>query len=195
MKYILLFILSGCLLQACQEAVPPEPLADVEALHAGPAAVYTIARGQHQSTLTYKPVEAYALSFLARFDSSAIYTASNPLNQADINKLLGLADCGTHHHINSARFGWRWYKEQLQIFAYTYNNGERHSQYIGSAALGTYHHYYIGFEEDAYVFRLEDWEVKLPRACTGPAIGYKLFPYFGGDEAAPQDITLWVVEE
>ncbi|MEO5783498.1 MAG: hypothetical protein ABIQ07_09520 [Ginsengibacter sp.] len=35
----------------------------------------------------------------------------------------------------------------------------------------------------------------LPRtSTTAKAIGYKLYPYFGGDETAPHEIDIWIKE-
>jgi len=31
-------------------------------------------------------------------------------------------------------------------------------------------------------------------SSTATAVGYKLYPYFGGDEAAPHDINIWIKE-
>ncbi|MBW3544849.1 MAG: hypothetical protein KY428_04480 [Bacteroidetes bacterium] len=191
---LFLSLFLSCWLMACQDAVLPEPQAENPAGKA--ATLYKISRGKHHATRQYQALEAASLSFQAMFDSSAIYTTTDPGNQADINKLLGISDCDTHHHTNSARFGWRWYEGELQILAYTYANGQRNFQLLGSVSLGAYHSYSLSFEEDTYVFQLDGGEpVILPRACSGTAKGYKLYPYFGGDEPAPQDVSLWVVEE
>ncbi len=156
---------------------------------------YTIEAGEHHATLTYKPVEVSTLGFRAKFDSSAIYTTRNPRKQGDVNKLMGLSDCSDQHHTNSARFGWRWYKGTLQILGYTYINGERSIKYLGDVSLGKYHSYRILLEDQEYIFWLDDKQFSMPRACSGEASGYKLFPYFGGEETAPHDIDVWVIEE
>jgi hypothetical protein len=49
--------------------------------------------------------------------------------------------------------------------------------------------------ESNYVFALEEQVQTLPRNSTTPtAIGYKLYPYFGGDEPAPHNIKI-IIEE
>jgi hypothetical protein len=34
----------------------------------------------------------------------------------------------------------------------------------------------------------------LPRHCSGTYRRYRLYPYFGGDEVAPHDITIKITE-
>lgn len=156
---------------------------------------FVILAGEHHSTLTYENTELESLKFKALFDSSAIYQNADPANQADINKLYGVSDCNSYHHTNSARFGWRWYENKLEIWAYCYENGQRKSSFVDTVALNQFHQYKISFEEKKYVFQLNDKLVEMPRLCEEKAIGYKLFPYFGGDEAAPKDISIWIEEE
>lgn len=187
-------MLSTGLLASCLEIGPQ--VDEIETKHQAPAEVhYVIEKGAHHATLQYEPVEVSTLGFKAKFDSSAIYKLADAPDQEDINKLMGLADCSTQHHTNSARFGWRWYGGALQIWAYCYVNGERSSQYMGNVGLGQYHNYRILLEDHEYVFWLDEQQLRMPRACTGKAEGYKLFPYFGGDEPAPHDVDVWVIEE
>lgn len=155
---------------------------------------YVIRTGEQHATLTYETAELSKLKFKALFDSSSIYKTVDPANQADINKLYGLSDCNSYHHNNSARFGWRWYDNQLEIWAYSYVNGERLSVFIDTVAPGTFNNYEILFTENKYLFRLNSKEIEMERACQAKATGYKLFPYFGGNETAPKDISIWIQE-
>ncbi|UII26213.1 hypothetical protein LVD15_23400 [Fulvivirga maritima] len=86
---------------------------------------YTIRAGSHSSNPMPEGFSDDELVFTALFDSSAVYKTEAEANQADINKLMGFSDCGAHHHENSARFGWRWYNDELQVFAYCYVDGVR----------------------------------------------------------------------
>lgn len=151
---------------------------------------YLIKKGQHSSTNKVASLNVSKMMFTATFDSSAIYKTKKAANQADINKLYGLSDCGTHHHQNSARFGWRWYNDELQIHAYSYNGGERNFEYITPVALNKEYTYTVEMTDDAYIFTLDGKTVSVERSCTGEAAGYKLFPYFGGDEKAPHNISI-----
>jgi hypothetical protein len=126
------------------------------------------------------------------FDSSAIYKTIDPVNQYDINKLYGLADCNTFHQQNSARMGWCWVKNKLEIHAYGYKNGVRKSEFITAIPIGKPAEMSIEMQDSTYLFRVNDKFVELPRGCNGEGNGYKLYPYFGGDEFAPHDITIKV---
>jgi hypothetical protein len=152
---------------------------------------YTIPAGAHYAEQSaYHELSVTHIKFKARFDSSAIYQTVDQNNQADINKLYGISDCDTHHQINSARFGWRWFNNSLEIWAYVYSNGERKFDFITSVPLNSPSTYEISFTTSEYTFQVNDATVSLPRHCTDEAHGYKLYPYFGGDEPAPHEVTI-----
>lgn len=154
---------------------------------------YTIGTGEHYSTP--KLLETTGLkhmAFRATFDSSARYTLSDPTQQSNINKLMGFSDCSTHHHTNSARFGWRWYNGRLEIHAYCYADSVRVHQYIGTVNIGEENLYEITATTDAYDFSINGEEnVSIPRAesCNG-GMNYLLYPYFGGSVPAPHEVRI-----
>jgi hypothetical protein len=153
--------------------------------------IYTIPAGSHYSTQSaYHPLNVSKIRFKARFDSSAVYQTIDGDNQKDINKLYGMSDCESDHQVNSARFGWRWVDSALEIWAYSYVNGERKLIFVSNVPLNSSVTYEIIFTDTNYMFRVNDIEVSLPRHCKGEAKGYKLYPYFGGDENAPHKITI-----
>ena len=48
---------------------------------------------------------------------------------------------------------------------------------------------------DKYLFELNGKTDTMQRGCNTPsAMGYKLLPYFGGDETAPQDVHVKIQE-
>ncbi len=159
----------------------------------GPYEIYHIRKGQHFSTRKIMSLQTSGISFNARFDQSAIYTTKTSENQFDINKLMGFSDCNSMHHDNSARFGWRWANDQLEIFAYVYTNGQRITEKLGAANIGESHYYQILVQDDHYAFTFGETTKKIPRGktCSG-GFYYMLFPYFGGDEPAPQDISIMI---
>ncbi|MCJ8163506.1 hypothetical protein MKJ04_01545 [Pontibacter sp. E15-1] len=172
-----------------------EVMSDLELnLEPAPEAVtYLIPQGQHYATSNfYKKTTSSKLRFEVLFDSSAVYTTTDAANQGDINKLYGLSDCGGLHQVNSARFGWRWYQNKLEIHAYTYLNKQRQSKLIGTVALGKKSVCELEFLDQEYQFWLDGKMVKMPRACNGEGAGYQLYPYFGGDETAPHDVTIYI---
>ena len=98
---------------------------------------YTIGTGEHYATpKLIETTELKRVAFRATFDASARYTLDDPSLQSNINKLMGFSDCSTHHQTNSARFGWRWYNDRLEIHAYCYVDSVRVHQYIGTVNVG-----------------------------------------------------------
>ena len=157
---------------------------------------FTITQGNNFSNNNiYVPIFYSELKFLAKFDSSAIYTTVDPGRQNDINKLYGFSDNNTTHHRFSARFGWRWSNNALRIFGYIYNNGIRDSKELGTVAIGYENNYSIKVTPTAYQFLLNGKVDSLPRSSTTiKAEGYKLYPYFGGNESAPHTINIFIKE-
>ena len=157
---------------------------------------YTIRKGgQYADENKFSATTYSELKFVAKFDSSAIYTTTDPGNQYDINKLYGFSDNGTTHQQFSARFGWRWSDNALRLFGYVYNNGVRDSKELGTVRIGAENNCAIRVTAGSYVFTLNGTTDSLPRASAGAkAIGYKLYPYFGGNETAPHDVYIWISE-
>ncbi|NEM98868.1 hypothetical protein [Pontibacter burrus] len=96
----LLLVLSSTVLflpEYCRIAGPvfPEPQ----------TIVYKIQKGKHSAVAPFVIRSTNTLKFEETFNGSAVYQTRNLANLADINKLYGIADCGTEHHNNSARFG------------------------------------------------------------------------------------------
>jgi hypothetical protein len=158
---------------------------------------YTIEKGgQYSDKNTIAAVEYDELKFTVKFDSSAIYKTTNPSNQADINKLYGFSDNNAAHQDFSARFGWCWNKDSLRLFAYIYNNSVRSSKELGPIVIGTEYNCVITVTDTTYVFKLNDKQQILKRASTTvKAKGYKLYPYFGGNETAPHAVYIWIDEK
>jgi hypothetical protein len=155
---------------------------------------YSIYKGQQYcDKSTYKPIDLTELKFVVKFDSTAIYSNVNPVNQTDINKLYGFSDNNATHQEFSARFGWRWSDKALWLFAYIYNNGVRYSKKLGSVAIGSENYCSIKVKDSTYIFTLNNIVDTLERkSTTEHAEGYQLYPYFGGDETAPHDIHIWI---
>ena len=199
MKYLfsklILLVVVLFALASCHKSI--EATTEPEKEQASSFHYYRIPRGEHYSQQgIYTKVEYTELRFLVKFDSSAIYKTLNPDNQFDINKLYGFSDNDAHHHEFSARIGWRWSKEALRLFGYIYNNGIARSEEITTINIGAENDCAIKISGDSYIFSVNGKTIIMPRTSTGPvANGYKLFPYFGGDETAPHDIHIWIKEK
>lgn len=188
-------ILYGILLLLCGcnkwDALPEEKLT---AKSTDAFIQYTIQSGQHSATNnSYKPIETDSLQFVVRFDSTAIYKTVLTENQYDINKLYGFSDNGTDHHQYSARFGWAWHDGALHLYAYVYNGGKRESKHLGVVPIGPAVTCTLAVTPAHYIFSYGDVTQKMPRTSATPkAKGYRLYPYFGGDEVAPHTINIWI---
>lgn len=157
-----------------------------------PFTSYVIEKGAHYCSGNYYPPFAdTALYFTVVFDSSAIYHFTDPATLYDNNKLYGFADNNSFHQQFSARFGWRWFNNELQLAAYTYNKGVMSIVQLGKVDLGIENKCAIVVKGDHYNFVLNGITTSVPRASTTKeASGYKLYPYFGGDATAPHKITI-----
>jgi hypothetical protein len=155
---------------------------------------HNIISGSHNSDKNgYRSVNTTEMKFAVKFDNSAVYQTVDPANQGDINKLYGFSDNDQEHHINSARIGWRWYNNQLQLLAYVYNNSVESNNFITTVSLNQDINCSIKAEGNNYVFDVNGTTVTMPRVSTTPqAVGYQLYPYFGGDEVAPQNIRILI---
>jgi hypothetical protein len=139
--------------------------------------------------------------FKAAFNSSNIYTLPEH-EQADHNKLFGLSDCKQRHYESSARFGWRWYNNRLEVTAITHRNGTWHlHEIMGVAELNKVYNFKIEISENKafYIYTFNNGTpVKMKRDCADQTmLGYFLYPYFGGNVVAPQDMTVsvWTKEK
>lgn len=141
------------------------------------------------------------MKFKFKFDSSAIYTTQDPMNQGDINKLYGFADGISFttqytippHHINSARIGWAYVNKALRIFAYCYNDSTRIFKELQPITIGKTYTAGIKILQGGYEFTVGEKKDTVSRTCPFPTIiGYKLFPYFGGTEKSPHEVRIWV---
>ncbi len=190
-----LFILA-ILLCACKKeiAAPGESVTVPPATAiSNPYIKFSIAKGAHYADKSgIKPFAGQHMRLNVKFDSSAIYSNRDKANQADINKLVGFTE-GTNNHVNSARFGWGWSNDALRLYAYTYAAGKRSSQEISVVRIGVPVSLSLSIDGNEYVFTVDDKMVRQPRSLgTGSVDGYWQYPYFGGDEAAPHNIFIYL---
>lgn len=163
---------------------------------------YTIQKGAHYADQRpLKAVFGTSLNFTVRFDSSAIYPAVvTDYNHAlDANKLWGFSE-GADNQQNSARIGWRWYNNKLQLLAYVHKNGQvlrdpvsYDPPIIKAVKLGEPIACSIAVSGYEYVFTVDGVTRRMPRAInTASFSGLQQYPYFGGTLVAPHRITIYV---
>ena len=155
---------------------------------------YTILAGQHYATENpVTPISGDSLAFSVRFDSSCAYQTIDPGNQDDINKLMGFSDNCPLHQVHSARVGWRWKNQKIELLAYCYTAGKRSFKLLGAISPCDTARLSIRLSSAGYEFQLNGVSTFMARGPKHPSInGYLLYPYFGGDEVAPHTMKLWI---
>lgn len=156
------------------------------------------AKGIHVASLT-----SDHLDFKATFDETCVYDLQSK-DQNDINKLYGFSDCNCDHLKNSARFGWRWVaaKNKIEVLAYIHKDGKQilfdddKNISMGYAELGQEGSYSIYIVGDSYNFNYNgNLKVFKYRGCSQQRTAhYMLYPFFGGDRAAPHQINIRIKE-
>jgi len=140
--------------------------------------LFTIKKGKHISGYRYNSDYNNNIKFKAIFDSSAIYKTVNSTNQSDVNKLYGVSDCNKNHMEYSIRFGWRYYNNKLEILWFKHESGDFTFGVIKEIEINK-----------SYTYTLNVCSI-IPRKCNNEYKRYYLYPYFGGDETAPHNITI-----
>ena len=153
---------------------------------------FTIKKGKHRSTYALNYSKDTAFGWNVIFDSSAIYTTVDSLNQYDVNKLIGWSDCGEGHLEYSIRFGWRWLNNNLEIHWFKHENGEFSFDKICDVNLCDTHSYDLTIYRWDYKLCVDNTCVLVPRNCVKRKKKYMLYPYFGGNESAPHDINICI---
>jgi hypothetical protein len=156
---------------------------------------YTVKEGHHKSGFhpnLYFDVNRSKYEVI--FTESCLYKFDNE-DDADINKLFGLSF--GYHHKNSVRFGWNSEDGKIAIYAYCYKLSQRYMRKIVSIPINSKHIFEINVYDAYYELKITNNEGELI-GCANIAkakttkIGYRLFPYFGGNRCAPHDVNIWM---
>ena len=133
------------------------------------------------------------LRYAVTFTPSCAYVLPKE-DQVDINKLFGVGYFPSHRK-NSVRFGWRYSAgNYIDIFAYWYKDGERFWKMLGMLPIGMEHTFVLTPGQSTHTLQV----LGKGMACTVPlfhkGLGYLLRPYFGGNQKAPHDIEIKMIE-
>ena len=161
------------------------------------ATEYLIRQGEHYCVQNHAEMMTNPeIHATVTFDSTAIYTTQLAENQGDVNKLIGFSDGGSNHQENSARLGWSWNGKKIILYAYAYSNKARIIKTLGSVDVNQSFPCSVKAENNYYYFRVNNHADSVERVCSSyTGYHYRLYPYFGGDEAAPHDVRIVIVEE
>jgi len=182
-------LLTVLLLAGCSQTIDVDPDTGFE--------VFTIPQGGHSSIFRNEPFTGTGIEVTVIFDESASYELDVNGDQADINKLVGFSDCHQDHQSESARIGWRWYEDELQLLAYTYREGQLSYEMMGAVPFDQEIDLQILIDGDTYKYSgtgLSSITMdRTPNCETGE--NYWLWPYFGGDQPAPHEVTIKLKRE
>lgn len=158
---------------------------------------YRIEKGEH-STFRFPKIysgNAVELEGNFTFFSSCWYARPDDhIDWLDLNKLAGVS-FGFHQQ-DSIRIGWRPLfdtSKQIEVFAYWYNDSQMTFETIGQVQVDTPYAFQIlcARQQKEVIFQLESLTPKkIPFAFPSTTWGYFLYPYFGGNFTAPQDMEM-----
>ena len=157
--------------------------------------IYTIKKGNHSSGNHVSIHNSRRLECEVVFTESCIYEIPND-TEFDTNKLIGISDSYSHS-THSVRVGWRYYKGQLEILSYVRKNKVIHLQHMCYVEINQPYFFSVEIKNDRYILickksggEYKPVKVEVSRTSNYNGIRYKLFPYFGGNNPAPHDITI-----
>lgn len=161
--------------------------------------IYRIKKGRHRAWPLAFGIY-YKMRSMQRnvlFDNSCRYDL--PIADADdVNKLFGIGYL-PGHHTDSARWGWNYNQatRKVRLFAYCYVDGERVIKFVAEVAPYRLINLSIDVIGDVYSFTVYDayngyhvlggLDVKFGHRQR---FGYRLGCFFGGNNAAPQEINI-----
>lgn len=180
-------------------AIPPPPAPPPPQVRL-PDRSFEIPAGSHDSvpggiaaTRVQNDLDRF-LIFQLWFHADAAYLTTDPANQADWNKLMGLTTLDIHG--DSLRLGWRYdpVDDEIELGLYAYIHGVRVDQYITSVAVETVHDVTLSWTEDLLSAEVDGISVEVagPMAHAPRVTWVLTTTYFGGDETAPHDIHVEV---
>ncbi len=158
--------------------------------------LYTILKGWHFALPPFPLISwnknVYRWKVL--FNSSCVYDAG--ADQEDINKLCGINYGGVHN--NSARFGWRYNKEEnkIELLAYCYDSGERlntieNEKSIGFLELNREYMIRMIVGLNAYFFCINGYPSLVQiKEHKNNKLGFYCRPFFGGNKSAPHTMQI-----
>jgi len=159
--------------------------------------VYTIPAGEHSSgSFINHPVNS-KISFQFMLDESAVYESEIPENQHDVNKIYGVSDFGLRHQKYSIRLGWRYLNNELELCWLRHEEGRHSSATIRTIEQDVIYNATIDIKTFYYVIVIDNDTTlvrRRPEGNWGLVRRYYLYPYFGGNEYAPHDITIKIKE-
>jgi hypothetical protein len=141
-------------------------------------------------------------SMRAYFLPTCLYQLSTNYDQ--VNKLFGISE--GFHHWDSARIGWRCLDgEKIELLAYAYVNKKRIIKPMIKCNAQQWVFCHIENKPSKYVFKAltangQSITVSIDKPKRlfiydfSKLFIYRLYPYFGGQQSAPHDMSLYLIK-
>lgn len=178
--------------------------------------LYQINKGNHYSIrplsdLIKLPIKlGYIKSNSLSFDFIVGTGSMHDPSDKSVHKLYGIC-FGFDPHYRSLRIGWRHVGGgDIQLFSYVYNGGVRQSAYLYTvSAYLSYHIRLAKLNDKEYSIELFGYahstatgtfgRVKYVTRTVNVAVGrgvlkFKLFPYYGGQKVASENVKIYIKE-
>jgi len=161
--------------------------------------IFKIKKGNHYSNgYLYKFFNFFhssdKMSHYCTFTDSTIYNDETK-HKFDVNKLFGFSI--GQHHVNSYRFGWNVLDNNIHIYAYSYVNTKRIIDEICVVETNKPYKFIIKLKDGKAIFTVLDKDYVLKQVIQpilkNKYLGYRLWPYFGGNNTAPKDIFIEII--
>ena len=161
---------------------------------------FKIKKGKQRSGFHFGFTFKKIITFEASFDEGCLYEFPvGDKDREDINKLFGISTTWFHHR-QSARIGWRCLdNKNIELLTYSYNDGVRKNEehdILGTVKPNQKFKCQIEDLEQKYLFKfmkegdysyVTAFDLKKPDWFI---FHYFLWPHFGGDKMAPQDMKI-----
>jgi len=159
---------------------------------------YIIPEGKHRSGNFFNHPDNSRINFKFILDESAEYTTEIPENQYDVNKIYGFSDFGKSHQKYSIRLGWRYVEGNLELCWLKRENSSMSSGFIRNIEPNEIYSAVIDINTFYYVIVVNNDTTMVrrrPDGFWGIIRRYYLYPYFGGNEFSPHDITIKIKDK
>ena len=162
--------------------------------------VFTIPEGKHRSGNFYNTPNDSKIKFDFILNESAEYISEVSRNQTDINKIYGFSDFGKSHLKYSIRLGWRYNPESghIELCWLRHEDGVHKGETIRVIEPNEIYRATIDIQTFWYVIVIDGDTTKVirrPKGMWGLVRRYYLYPYFGGNEYAPHEVTIRIKDK
>ncbi len=163
---------------------------------------YLIKKGNHYCSMSIFErlgdigwkLKKYSVRFVLQ--SSCWWAPPRNNDDNDLNKLTGIA-YGLSVHSNSVRLTWVpdfTVNGKIKIYGYTYDEKSADPKftylYITSVQVGQSCTGCIEVQGNKYAITVNGVTVLMDNLHPDPNLCFRLYPYFGGNNTAPQDMII-----